>query len=80
LNEKPLISRLNTSPFMKWVLTIGILAVVAITILGMGTVGLGTTHYCMPLATHGFTPMICRMPLPPGMPLKPLPIPHPNYH
>jgi hypothetical protein len=64
---------------MKWVvLTIGILAVVAITILGM--VGLSTTHYCMPLATHGFTPMICRMPLPPGMPLKPMPIPHPNYH
>jgi len=61
---------------MKWaVLTIGILAVVAITILGMGMVVLSTTHYCMPLATHGFTPMICRMPLPPGVP-----IPHPNYH
>lgn len=63
---------------MKWaVLAIGILAVVAI--LGVGIVGLGTTHYCMPPVKHGFTPMICKIPLPP-MPLKPLPIPHPNYH
>jgi len=61
---------------MKWLLTIGI-AIVAITILGM--VGLSTTHYCMPPIGH-ITPMICRMPLPPGMPLKPLPIPHANYH
>jgi len=56
-----------------------ILAVVmTVTVLGMGMVGM--THYCMPPATHGFTPMICRIPIPPGMPLKPLPIPHPNYH
>ena len=59
---------------MKWVLAIGI-AVVAITVLGMSIVGLGMTHYCIPLATHGFTPMICRMPLPPGVPIL-----HPNYH
>jgi hypothetical protein len=64
---------------MKWVLTIGILAV-AIAVLGMGTVGLGTTHYCMPPVKHGFTPMICKIPTPPGMPLKPMPIPHANYH
>jgi len=63
---------------MKWVLTIGIL--VAIAVLGTGIVGLGTTHYCMPPVKHGFTPMICRIPIPPGMPLKPMPIPHPNYH
>ena len=64
---------------MKWaVLAIGILAVVAI--LGVGIVGLGMAHYCMPPVKHGFTPMICRMPLPPGMPLKPMPIPHSNYH
>jgi len=64
---------------MKWVvLTIGILAV-AVAVLGMGTVGLGMAHYCMPPVKHGFTPMICKIPLPP-MPLKPLPIPHPNYH
>jgi len=64
---------------MKWaVLAIGILAVTAI--LGTGIVGLSTTHYCMPPVKHGFTPMICRISLPPGMPLKPLPIPHPNYH
>jgi hypothetical protein len=56
---------------MKWVLAIGILAIVAI----LGTVGLGMVHYCMPLATHGFTPMICKIPTPPGMP-----IPHANYH
>ena len=61
---------------MKWLLTIGI-AVVAITILGMGMVGLSTTHYCTPPVKHGFTPMICRIPTPPGMPLKPM---HPNYH
>jgi ABC-type multidrug transport system permease subunit len=80
LNEKPLISHLNTSPFMKWLLlTIGILAVVAIAILGTGIVGLGMAHYCMPPIGH-ITPMICRVPLPPGMPLKPMPIPHPNYH
>jgi hypothetical protein len=60
------------------VLAIGILAIVAITVLGMGMVGM--THYCMPPATHGFTPMICKIPLPPGMPLKPMPIPHANYH
>ena len=61
---------------MKWaVLTIGI-AIVAIAILGTGIVGLGTTHYCMPPIGH-ITPMICRVPLPPGMPLKPM---HPNYH
>jgi len=72
----PLISHLNTSPFMKWVvLAIGILAVVAIAILGI--VGLGTTHYCTPPVKHGFTPMICKIPMPPGMPLKPM---HPNYH
>jgi len=64
---------------MKWaVLVIGILAVTAI--LGMGIVGLGTHYYCMPPVKHGFTPMLCKIPLPPGMPLKPLPIPHPNYH
>ena len=65
---------------MKWaVLVIGILAVTAI--LGTGIVGLGTIHhYCMPPVKHGFTPMICKMPIPPGMPIKPLPIPHPNYH
>jgi len=57
---------------MKWVLAIGILAVVAITVLGVGMVGM--THYCTPPIGH-ITPMICRMPLPPGMP-----IPHPNYH
>jgi len=63
---------------MKWaVLTIGI-AVAAI--VSVGIVGLGTTHYCMPPVKHGFTPMICKMPIPSGMPLKPLPIPHPNYH
>ena len=68
---------------MKWaILAIGILAVVAITVavLGTGIVGLGMAHYCMPPVKHGFTPMICRVPLPPGMPLKPMPIPHPNYH
>jgi hypothetical protein len=63
---------------MKWVLTIGILAVVAI--LGTGVGMVGTTHYCMPPVKHGFTPMICKIPTPPGTPLKPLPIPHPNYH
>jgi hypothetical protein len=65
---------------MKWaVLAIGILAVAAIA--STGIVGLGMTHYyCMPLATHGFTPMVCKIPLPPGMPLKPMPIPHANYH
>jgi hypothetical protein len=57
---------------MKWLLAVGILAV-AVAVLGMGTVGLGMAHYCMP--THGFTPMICKTPIPPGMP-----IPHPNYH
>jgi hypothetical protein len=75
-----LISHLNTSPFMKWLLTIGILAIVAILGTGMGTVGLGMAHYCMPLATHGFTLMICKTPIPPGMPLKPMPMPHANYH
>jgi hypothetical protein len=64
---------------MKWaVLAIGILAVTAI--LGTGIVELGMAHYCMPLAAHGFTPMICKIPLPPSMPLKPMPIPHANYH
>jgi hypothetical protein len=57
---------------MKWVLlAIGIL--VAILGTGVGIVGLGMAHYCMPLATHGFTPMVCRIPMPPGMP-------HANYH
>jgi len=67
---------------MKWaVLTIGILAVaMTVAILGMGIVGLGMTHYCMPPVKHGFTPMICKIPIPPGMPLKTMPIPHPNYH
>jgi hypothetical protein len=68
---------------MKWaVLTIGILAVaMTVAILGTGIVGLGMTHYyCMPPVKHGFTPMICKIPIPSGMPLKPLPIPHPNYH
>jgi hypothetical protein len=67
---------------MKWaVLTIGILAVaMTVAILGTGIVGLSTTHYCMPPVKHGFTPMICKIPIPPGMPLKPMPIPHPNYH
>jgi len=62
---------------MKWVvLTVGIAIVaIAVTVLGVGM-----AHYCMPLATHGFTPMICKIPIPPGMPLKPMPIPHPNYH
>ena len=64
---------------MKWVLAVGILTV-AIAVLGVGTVGLGLAHYCMPPVKHGFTPMICRIPLPPGVPLKPLPIPHANYH
>ena len=60
---------------MKWVvLAIGILAVVAITVLGMGTMGLGMTHYCMPPIGH-ITPMICKTPTPPGMPIL-----HPNYH
>jgi hypothetical protein len=63
---------------MKWVvLAIGIAVAMTVAILGVGMVGM--THYCMPLATHGFTPMICKIPLPP-IPLKPLPIPHPNYH
>jgi hypothetical protein len=62
---------------MKWaVLAIGI-AVAAI--VSVGIVGLGVTHYyCMPLG-H-ITPMICRIPPPPDMPLKPMPIPHANYH
>ena len=63
---------------MKWVLAIGILTV-AIVVLGVGIVGFGVTHYCMPPVKHGFTPMICKIPIPP-MPIKPLPIPHPNYH
>ena len=71
-----LISHLAPNPFMKWLLlTIGILAVVAIAILGTGIVGLGMAHYCTPPVKHGFTPMICRIPTPPSMP-----IPHPNYH
>jgi len=57
---------------MKWVLTIGILAVaMTIAVLGMGMVGM--THYCTPPIGH-ITPMICKTPLPP------MPIPHPNYH
>ena len=73
-----LISHLSPKQHMKWVvLTIGILAVVAITVLGMSMVGM--THYCMPPIGH-ITPMICKTPIPPGMPLKPMPIPHPNYH
>jgi len=64
---------------MRWVLAVGILAVaMMVVVLGVGTVGLA--HYCMPPVKHGFTPMICRIPLPPGVPLKPLPIPHANYH
>jgi len=59
---------------MKWLLTIGI-AIVAIAVLGTGMVGLSTTHYCMPPIGH-ITPMICRIPTPPG---TPLPV-HSNYH
>jgi len=60
---------------MKWVLlAIGILAVVAV--VGMGIVGLSTTnYYCTPPIGH-ITPMLCKIPLPPGMPL---PV-HSNYH
>jgi len=59
---------------MKWVLAIGILAVVMmVVVLGVGTVGF-TTHYCMPPIGR-ITPMLCKVPIPPGMP-----IPHPNYH
>ena len=61
---------------MKWVLTIGILAVA---ILGTGVGMVGVVHYCTPPIGH-ITPMICKTPIPPGMPLKPLPIPHANYH
>jgi len=45
---------------------------ITVTVLGVGMVGM--THYCTPPIGH-ITPMICRMPIPPGMP-----IPHANYH
>jgi len=61
---------------MKWVLAIGILAMMVV-VLGVGIVGF-TTHYCMPPIGH-ITPMLCKVPIPP-MPIKPMPIPHPNYH
>jgi len=58
---------------MKWLLlTIGILAVVAI--LGTGVGMVGVVHYCTPPIGH-ITPMICKTPTPPGMPIL-----HPNYH
>jgi len=55
---------------MKWVLTIGILVVITVAVLGVGMVGV--VHYCTPPIGH-ITPMICKTPIPPGMP-------HANYH
>ena len=59
-----------------------ILAVMATAAVAVGTLGMATplAVHCATPVKHGFTPMICTVPLPPGMPLKPsFPIPAPPF-
>jgi hypothetical protein len=68
----------GTAPIVA--VTLAIVAAVAMTV---GTLGIATplAVHCATPVKHGFTPMICTVPLPPGVQLKPsFPIPKPPLH
>jgi hypothetical protein len=59
------------------------LAIVAAVTMTVGVLGMAAplAVHCTTPVKHGFTPMICTMPLPPGVQVKPsFPIPKPPLH
>jgi hypothetical protein len=59
------------------------LAIIAAVSVAVGTLGVAAplAVHCATPVKHGFTPMICTMPLPPGLQVKPsFPIPAPPLH
>jgi len=64
-------------------LIVGILLAVASVAAAVGMLGMAAplAVHCATPVKHGFTPMICTVPLPPGVHIKPsFPIPAPPLH
>jgi hypothetical protein len=71
----------GTAPIITVTLAIAIVAAAVTMTVGVLGMTAPIAVHCATPVKHGFTPMICTVPLPPGLPLKPsFPIPAPPIH